>query len=165
METIEEASAAGDDRRTIRRATVDDVAILAPLVRAYWQHEEIPPPRGSRISELLAQWLPQTEQCACWLALDGEVPLAYLLAVYALSLEHLGVTAEIDEFYVEPRCRGQGLGARMLAEAEAAFVAHGCTNASLQVARLNEGAGRFYARHGYGQRSRYALMDKTLPHR
>ena len=37
---------------------------------------------------------------AAWVALADRVPIGYLLAVYVLSLEHLGLTAEIDEFYV-----------------------------------------------------------------
>lgn len=41
-----------------------------------------------------------------WIAMDADKPIGYLLAVYVFSLEHLGLTAEIDEFYVVPEQRG-----------------------------------------------------------
>ncbi|MEZ5649813.1 MAG: GNAT family N-acetyltransferase [Burkholderiaceae bacterium] len=154
----------GDPGWQIVRATIDDVHRLAPLVRAYWRAEEIPAPHGSQISETLARLLPMTEHCACWLAIADGRPVGYLLAVYVLSLEHLGMTAEIDECFVRDDQRGRGLGAALLATAEDEFRSRGCINASMQVARLNEGAQRFYARQGYGARSRYMLMDKALTH-
>lgn len=146
----------------IRRALPEDAEHVASLVRAYWQFEGIPAPRGDRISGLLGAWLGAPDRCTGWLAEDGETPVGYLLAVYVLSLEHLGPTAEIDECFVQPAYRGQGIGAALLEAAHAEFVAQGCTNVSLQVARANEEAQRFYARHGYHGRARYALMDMML---
>ena len=72
--------------------------------------------------------------------------VGYLLAVYVFSLEHLGLTAEIDEFFVLPSARGKGLGDALLQRAEAEFIRRGCTNVSLQLGRGNDGARVFYAR-------------------
>ncbi|MEZ5658366.1 MAG: GNAT family N-acetyltransferase [Burkholderiaceae bacterium] len=132
------------------RAGAEDIEQLAPLVRAYWQFDEIPAPRGTVISDTLTQWLARDEHCACWMAgVDGE-PVGYLLAVFVFSLEHLGLTAEIDECYVLPGHRRRGLGASLIRLAEQGFRERGCTNSSLQVARLNEQGKRFYRRLGYG---------------
>ncbi|MGH8720379.1 MAG: GNAT family N-acetyltransferase [Burkholderiales bacterium] len=86
-------------------------------------------------------------------------PAGYLLAVYVFSLEHHGLTAEIDELFVLPDCRGRGLGAALLQAAAAA----GCTNISLQLGRKNAAALAFYRRHGYRAREGYELLDKSLP--
>lgn len=44
--------------------------------------------------------------------------VGYLLCVHDFSLEHLGLTAEIDEFFVAPSRRGNGLGGKLLPAAE-----------------------------------------------
>ena len=89
----------------------------------------------------------------------------YLLAVYVFSLEHLGLTAEIDEFFVVPARRGQGTGAALLRAAEAEFRQAGCTNVALQLSRSNDSARAFYRRYDYAERSGYELLDKMLDDR
>jgi GNAT superfamily N-acetyltransferase len=61
-----------------------------------------------------------------------------------------------------PEHRGQAVGARLLAEAEAACRAAGCTNIALQVGRENESARCIYRRKGYTERHGYELPDKDL---
>jgi ribosomal protein S18 acetylase RimI-like enzyme len=90
------------------------------------------------------------------------MPVGYLLGVYVFSLEHLGLTAEIDEFFVMPQQRGHGIGLQLLKIAEAVFVQAGCTNVSLQLSRRNDSARAFYRRQGYTERSGYELLDKML---
>jgi GNAT superfamily N-acetyltransferase len=89
-------------------------------------------------------------------------PAGYLLAVYVFSLEHLGVTAEIDEFFVLPSCRGHGAGSQLLQAAEAEFARMKCTNVSLQLGRGNDTARTFYRRQGYSERAGFELLDKML---
>jgi GNAT superfamily N-acetyltransferase len=147
----------------VRRATSDDVPILSPLVGAYWAFEGISPFDSPRVSAQLAQLLRESRLGCAWLAfVDGE-PVGYLLAVYVFSLEYLGLTAEIDEFFVLPEQRGHGVGAEMVRIAELEFIHAGCTKVSLQLSRGNDSARAFYRRHGYAERSGYELLDKTLP--
>ncbi len=58
---------------------------------------------------------------------------AALLAVYVFSLEHLGITAEIDELFVLSSQGDRGIGAELLEVAESEFRRLGCTNVSLQL--------------------------------
>ena len=97
-----------------------------------------------------------------WIAFTRGQPVGYLLAVYVFSLEHLGLTAEIDEFFVLPSARGRGIGDALLQLAEAEFVRRGCTNVALQLGRGNDGARAFYRRHGYADRAGFELLDKML---
>jgi GNAT superfamily N-acetyltransferase len=85
-----------------------------------------------------------------------------LLAVYVFSLEHLDITAEIDELFVLSSQRGRGIGAQLLNVAESEFRRVGCTNVSLQLSRHNHSARAFYGRHEYDERSGYELVDKML---
>ncbi|MEQ8857387.1 MAG: GNAT family N-acetyltransferase [Pseudomonadales bacterium] len=147
----------------VRMALVDDVPSLVQLVREYWQFEGIPAFDGDRTSVQLKRLLSERDLGAAWIALDEDQPVGYLLAVYVFSLEHFGLTAEIDEFFVLRAYRGSRVGSELLAVAESEFVRAGCTNVSLQLARGNVDARGFYHRYGYRERAGYELLDKTLP--
>ncbi len=146
----------------IRQATSDDVPLLLPLVADYWAFEDIPGFDLPRVSAQLARLLGEPRLGCGWIAFVGDMPVGYLLGVYVFSLEHLGLTAEIDEFFVQPQHRGQGIGVDLLKVAELAFINAGCTNVSLQLSRDNDSARAFYHRHGYTERSAYELLDKML---
>src|SRR5450432_2685541 len=119
----------------IRKATTNDVALLLPLIAEYWRFENISGFDPERVRTQLTRLLSAPKLGAGWIvALDGVVA-GYLLAVYLFSLEHLGLTVEIDEFFVTPARRGQGAGAAILRIAEAEFVRAGCTNVALQLSR------------------------------
>jgi GNAT superfamily N-acetyltransferase len=147
---------------SIRRAASDDASLLLDLVQDYWTFEGLPGFEPDRIRGQLQRLLADERLGAGWMAFSGEAPVGYLLAVYVFSLEHLGMTAEIDEFFVRPHARSIGVGSRLLEAAEAAFAAAGCTNVSLQLGRSNDAARAFYLRHGYAPRTGYELFDKGL---
>jgi ribosomal protein S18 acetylase RimI-like enzyme len=143
-------------------AAASDVATLIPLVAEYWRFENISGFDPERVATQLTRLLSAPKLGAGWVASVDGVVAGYLLAVYVFSLEHLGLTAEIDEFFVLPTQRGQGAGAELLRIAEAEFVRAGCTNVSLQLSRSNDAARAFYRRHAYKERSGYELLDKML---
>lgn len=145
----------------VRRAEANDVSALLPLVEAYWTFEAIPGFDTQRVTLQLKRLLSESNLGAGWIALANNTPVGHLLAVYVFSLEHMGLTAEIDEFFVLPLWRNSGVGSKLLKVAEAEFARVGCTNVSLQLSRGNGGARRFYHRHGYQERSGYELLDKN----
>lgn len=148
----------------VRRAVVDDIPALLPLVQQYWQHESLPGFSNPRVAQLLGRLLGSPPLGAAWLAGDAAgQPLGYLVLVYVFSLEHQGLTAEVDELFVLPAQRGAGLGAQLLGAAEAEAVRRGCTSISLQIGRGNARAEAFYRRHGYRARAAFHLLDKDLP--
>lgn len=146
----------------INQATQSDIPTLLPLVEEYWRFEAIPGFDPQRVTSELERLFSEPNLGAGWIAsADGSV-VGYLLAVYVFSLEHLGVTAEIDEFFVSPSQRGTGVGAELLKVAESEFARLGHTNVALQLARHNDAARAFYVARGYAPRSGYELLDKML---
>ena len=139
-----------------------DVRTLLPLVSSYWRFESLERTEEASVAGALEQLLSDSNLGAAWLAEQDGKALGYLIAVYVFSLEHLGLTAEIDEFFVMPDARRSGAGSELLATAEAEFKRRGCSNASLQLSKDNHAARDFYRRHGYSERSKYELLEKTL---
>ena len=146
----------------IRRAGADDARTLVPLIAAYWSFESISGFDPARIFPPPARLLSTPELGAGWIVTDEGTAVGYLLAVYVFSLEHAGLTAEIDEFFVLPEARGSGIGSELIRVAEAEFARAGCTNVSLQLSRHNDVARRFYRHMGYAERSGFELLEKDL---
>jgi GNAT superfamily N-acetyltransferase len=146
----------------IRAAVADDIGTLLPMIEDYWRFEAIEGFDGGRIARLLGRVLADESLGRAWLAFVDGAPAGYLLAVFVFSLEHQGVTAEIDEFFVLPAHRGRRVGAQLLAAAESDFRSRGCTNASLQIGRDNAAARAFYHGRGYRDRAGFSLVDKML---
>lgn len=148
---------------TIRAAARGDIPQLLALVRRYWEFEEIAGFSALRVELTLQQLLAEARLGSVWVAEDGGRLVGYLIAVRVLSVEHQGIMAEIDEFFVLPEARSGGVGARLLAAAESALASAGCVRLQLQLGVANAGARAFYERRGYGTRDGYRLLDKALP--
>ena len=146
----------------IRSAQPADVPALLGLVRRYWQFEHLGHFDALRLEVLLQELIGSGTRGQVWVAERAGGLCGYLVLVYVVSLEHQGLMAEIDEFFVLPRSRAQGIGAQLLAAAERALAARGCVRLQLQLAVGNAGARAFYERRGYAPRSGYALLDKPL---
>jgi GNAT superfamily N-acetyltransferase len=146
----------------IRRASVNDVPALLPVVEEYWKFEGVAGFRSDRVAAQLERLLSDSRLGAGWFATADGVAVGYLLGVYVFSLEHLGITAEIDEFFVAAAALGRGIGAELLTAAESEFRRAGGTNVSLQLSRQNGAARAFYLRHRFTERSQYELLEKPL---
>ncbi len=146
----------------IQQATPNDVPALLTLVASYWDFEGITGFDQTRVAIQLTRLLSTPELGAGWIARVDGAAVGYLLAVQVFSLEYLGLTAEIDEFFVLSSQRGSGVGAELLTVAESEFARRGYTNIALQLSRDNEPARRFYRSRGYADRAGYELLDKVL---
>ena len=109
----------------IRAASADDVPALVSLVQGYSDFEQIPGFDQAHVEAALRLQLAAPKMAAAWVALADGAPIGYLLAVYVFSPEHLGLTAQIDEFYVPAEHRHSGVGTALLEAAEATFAAAG----------------------------------------
>jgi GNAT superfamily N-acetyltransferase len=146
----------------IRSALTSDVPRLVSLVRRYWEFEGIGGFDALHIELLLQRLTAQQTLGEVWVAADESALSGYLVVVYVLSLEHQGLMAEIDEFFVLPEARSQGLGSQLLRAAEARLKQRGCVRLQLQLAAKNAASRLFYERRGYHSRAGYSLFDKAL---
>jgi GNAT superfamily N-acetyltransferase len=145
-----------------RRATAQDIPQLLELVRHYWEFEGISGFDAARTAALLQRLCTEPALGSAWVAASGAGLLGYLIAVSVLSVEHQGVMAEIDEFFVVAAARGRGVGAALLTALEGALAQDGCVRLQLQLAVDNQAARTFYERRGFRGRDAYTLLDKPL---
>jgi GNAT superfamily N-acetyltransferase len=149
----------------IRPVTAQEIPALLPLIEEYWRFEDVAGFDRVLVARELGRLCAEPRLGSAWVAHVRGNAVGYLLAVYVFSLEHLGLTAEIDEFFVLPSARSHGLGDGLLRIAEAEFTRRGCTNVALQLGRGNDRARIFYRAHGYSERAGFELLDKMLPDR
>jgi len=147
---------------SVRPAAPNDIPPLLALVRRYWEFEGIEGFAALRIELVLQRLLAEPRLGAIWVAESDGRLVGYLIAVLVLSVEHRGLMAEIDEFFVLPEARSRGVGRQLLAAAETALAARGCVRLQLQLGLANSEARAFYQRRGYTVRARYELLDKPL---
>ncbi len=146
----------------IRTACPEDIPQLLSLASAYRDFEGMGSIPTDATDAALRRLLADPRLGAAWIAVGDGDAVGYLLGVYVFSLEHAGLTAEIDELFVLADHRGRGIGGRLLATAESEFHRVGCTNVSLQVGRGNDAGRAFYERRGYTGRSGFDLIEKSL---
>ena len=149
-------------RSLLRLARDSDLENLASLVARYWEFESIPRFDRARIITLLADFLSQPKRGHCWVAEEGGQLVGYLLAVYLFSLEHGGMMAEIDEFFVLNEKRSLNTGTALLNTAIRAMTQGGITHLQLQLGTQNSEGKRFYERHGFRSISGRDVLSKAL---
>jgi GNAT superfamily N-acetyltransferase len=146
----------------IRLARDSDIDAIASLVAHYWDFEKIAGFERSRTLKLLAEFLAHPDLGHCWVAEIGGDLVGYLLAVYVFSMQHGGLMAEIDEFFVLPEQRSSKIGAALLSQASQTMARDGIGQLQLQLATNNLRGKHFYEAQGFRPVSGYTLWQKSL---
>lgn len=146
----------------VRPAAFADIAGIASMVQRYWRLEDIGGFETGQIEAILADLLSHPKLGACWVADNAGALCGYLTAVYMLSIEHGGLMAEVDEFFVDEDLRSAGVGAQLIAAAEFDMARLSIKRLQLQLKRGNERGLKFYQRMGFRRRPDYELLDKPL---
>jgi ribosomal protein S18 acetylase RimI-like enzyme len=92
---------------------------------------------------------------------DGGRVVGYLVLTFGFSLEFHGRNAVVDELYIAPAHRGQGLGTQALAAAEGACRELGVRAVHLVVERYKAEAQALYRRVGFVAYER-VIMSKEI---
>jgi diamine N-acetyltransferase len=96
-----------------------------------------------------------------WLIFAGEKAAGYVVLTISFSFEYRGRDAFIDELYIEPEYRGQGIGRRTMEMVEEVARDLSVNAIHLEVSKGNDAALELYRRTGYVDHERY-LMTKLL---
>lgn len=133
----------------IRLAAIEDASAVATLLDAFNREFDTPTPGpavlGVRMTRLLAE--PTT-----YAVLADTPPVGVAVVSLRTNVWTDGLVALLDELYVIPDQRNQGLGSAMLALVERTARERGCAWLEINVDGEDVDARRFYERHGYRNR-------------
>lgn len=136
----------------IRRAVEADLPAVSELVVEYAAADGHDADQGT-IRAGVQPLLADDRYGVIWLAVrsaDDEVgvePVGYAAVTWGFSIEAGGIEVVLDEIYV--RCRGCGIGSRLIEHLEADCRRRGARRIFLETERPNDAARRLYARHGF----------------
>ena len=94
---------------TLQAAQPADLATLLPLVQAFHTHEQISLP-PTQLKHALSQLLTNDTLGRIWLIQKTGETIGYIAICFGYSIEFLGRDGFIDEFFILPAYRGQGIG-------------------------------------------------------
>ncbi|MBW4471464.1 MAG: GNAT family N-acetyltransferase [Stenomitos rutilans HA7619-LM2] len=143
-----------------RMATIADLTLLLEFVKEFHEGEQLPfdaqADRKALEDLLLNESLGQA-----WLIQQGHEAIGYILLTLGYSIEYRGKDAFVDEFYLRPAYRRQGIGTMTLAFAEEVCRALGVQALHLEADFENVDAQKLYHKVGYQRHDRF-LMTKWL---
>jgi len=116
----------------------------------------------SAVSSNLLELLNNPACGLAYLVWDVGRPVAYLVICFDYSLEYRGKGAWIDELFVKPAYRGQGIGGQLLDLAERACLEHQAHFLHLEVSHGNP-AIDLYRRRGFLDHQRYLMTKRLVP--
>ncbi len=129
-----------------RVATLAEAGTVAALLDEFNREFATPTPGPAVLTRRLDQLLAGGTVLAL---LSGSPAAAVALVTLRPNVWYDGPVALLDELYVAPDRRGQGVGSRLLAAAEAAVRQRGAVVVEINVDGEDTDARRFYERHGY----------------
>jgi ribosomal protein S18 acetylase RimI-like enzyme len=113
------------------------------------------------VREVLRKFLASPDLGQAWVFLDGETPVGYIVLTFGYSFEYRGRDSFIDELYIEPQYRRQGIGRCAMQFVEERTRELGVNAIHLEVDQGNDAAAELYRRAGYDVHARF-LMTKRL---
>lgn len=138
-----------------------DLGKILPLVAAYHAFESIDSSAAKRESAV-GRLLADPSLGAIWLVVADGSLAGYIALCRGYSIEFDGFDAFVDEFYLEPEYRGQGIGKFVLEAIKSEARKWQINALHLEVARDNEPARRLYRGAGFVARDKYLLMTAEL---
>lgn len=80
---------------------------------------------------------------------EADAEVGFALATLRPTPYHDGPLAQLDELYVMPAQRGRGIGTQILDQVIGSLSLRGVHEMHTNVDEVDEGARRFYERHGF----------------
>jgi GNAT superfamily N-acetyltransferase len=139
--------------------------MLLKLVEELFEYEVLPQ-KAEQTSQAIHQLISNPELGQAWfieVEQEGEKLIAgHIIVSYSFSLEYGGRIGLIDQFYLKPEWRQQGIGTALIPQIEQHVTEAGVHALSLEVNIGNAGARSFYEKHGFVPRRQFCMMTKVI---
>jgi GNAT superfamily N-acetyltransferase len=145
----------------IRPATPDDIPQILAFIRELAEYEREPDAARATAADLLRDGFTEPRRFHCLIAEQGTEPAGFALYFHTYStwVGHAGVY--LEDLFVRPAFRTQGIGKALLARVAAIAVAEGCPRLEWAVLDWNKPAIDFYHRMGARPMSEWTTMRVT----
>ena len=145
---------------SFRFGRLSDINDLLPLMQDFYSFERLPYDED-RLRQLLPQLIEDGNLGRLILFEESQQLVGYMVLGFGFSLEFHGRDCFIDEFYVKPELRGQGIG-----RAAVEFALQSCRDVGIKALHLeadhfNTRGHEFYKRLGFNDHERH-LMTRWL---
>ena len=142
---------------TIRPATLEDAGPFLRLVEELAVYEKMAPPDAEAKARLIEHLFGPRPFYQLVLAVKGGRPVGYAAYFFTYSTFVGRRTLYLEDLFVLPEARGDGVGHKLLVTIARIALAEGCGRLDLIVLKWNELAHRFYEKHGVNRMEDWAL--------
>jgi len=99
----------------VRSAAKNDIPVIVELMREFYAESKLSLD-GDWAVRSFDQLLQSTERGAAWISFRGSDPAGYVVLTTRHSMEFGGLDGFVDDLFVRPAFRRQGVGASLLTE-------------------------------------------------
>ncbi len=136
-----------------------DIEIITQMMSDFYAIDNYPIDI-ERSKKLFHEFIENENLGKAWLIYDSEVIVGYVILTFVFSFEYGGKIAFIDEFYLQEKARGKGIGNKTVA-----FIKSESTKLSLKLLYLevenhNEKAQKLYLAHDFAIHDRKIMKYK-----
>lgn len=142
----------------VRLAERHDVPVLVTLMTAFYGEAGYELPEQAATRAFVALFA-DPRLGRVWLVEKDQAPVGYLVLTLGFSMEFGGVRGFVDDLFVSPPARGNGLGAALLAEVQRACKELGVCALLVETGPEDHPARRLYARAGFQENGRVFLTQ------
>ena len=145
----------------VREAGQGDVATLVGLMRDFYAESgyTLVEPQAAAAFEVL---LARPALGRIWMVEQSGAAAGYIVVTFVFAMEHGGLAAVVDDFYVCPNARGAGLGKAALAAVRRACEDLGVRAMRVEVGVDNDRARAVYRSAGFEVLPDHAVMQVSL---
>ena len=138
---------------SIYTATKADFAALVAMAVAFRSHLERETPTQSQFEHSIAELLDSPD---AWflIAANSDGPIGYVLLRYRFSMWVCGVEATIEDLFVDPCARKNGVGKALIELAIQAATDFGCLSVCLDTNEFNVASTAIYTQLGFNSTSK-----------
>lgn len=130
-----------------RVGTPADAVVLAGLLTDFNREFDTAIPEFAALEARFARIVAEPTVMA--MIAEISEPVGFALVTMRPTPYYDGPLAQLDELYVVPELRGSGIGTRLLTGAIDSLIDRGVREMHINVDEVDDGARRFYERHGF----------------
>lgn len=134
---------------TVRFATEEDAATVGALLHDFNTEFESATPGAAFFGERFAALLPRDDVLVVLAEDDTGAAVAFAFLTLRPTPYYRGPLAQLEELYVRPPLRDEGIGTRVLTAAIDEVRRRGAGEMHINVDEIDHDTRRFYERHGF----------------